>query len=135
MLNDNSNENSNKINTSNYQKKNKFACAAHFFVHFFTIVLHDYKIMPFCTTKTWNFLVKGYFLWRNCCRCSPKIVLLVFLFAFIFFTTVHLSTCWLLTFLIFFRSLWNFQVSLQMKFASFVFSSLALALSLLSTWV
>ena len=37
MINNNSNENSNKINRSNSQK-NKFASAAHFFVYFFTIV-------------------------------------------------------------------------------------------------
>ena len=35
------NENSIKINRSNEQKKYKFACAAHFFVHFFAVVLHD----------------------------------------------------------------------------------------------
>ena len=45
--------------------------------------------MPFCTTKTWNFLVTHYLLWRNCRMCSPKILLLVFLFAFIFFTAAH----------------------------------------------
>ena len=47
--------------------------------------------MPFCTTKTWNFLVTHYFLWRNCRMCSSKILLLEFLFAFMFFTAAHFS--------------------------------------------
>ena len=34
--------NGNKINRSNLSKKNKFALA-HFFVHFFAVVLHDYN--------------------------------------------------------------------------------------------
>ena len=45
--------------------------------------------IPFCKAKTWNFLVTHYFLCRNCGICSPKILLLVFLFAFIFFTAAH----------------------------------------------
>ena len=41
MLNGYSNENGIEINRSNRQKA-KFARAAHFFVHFFAVVLHDY---------------------------------------------------------------------------------------------
>ena len=41
MLNGYCNENGIKINRSNWQKT-KFARAAHFFVHFFGVVLHDY---------------------------------------------------------------------------------------------
>ena len=41
MLNGYSNESGIKINRSNRQKT-KFAHAAHFFVHFFAVVLHDY---------------------------------------------------------------------------------------------
>ena len=39
-----------------------------------------------CTTKTWNFLVIHYFLWKNCRMCSLKILLFVLLFAFFFFS-------------------------------------------------
>ena len=35
-------------------------------------------------SKTSNFLVSHYFLWRNCRMCLPNIVLPVFMFAFIF---------------------------------------------------
>ena len=33
--------------------------------------------MPFCTTKTSNFLITHYFLWRNCRMCSSKFWCLV----------------------------------------------------------
>ena len=77
-----------------------------------------------CKTKTWNVLVTHYFLCRNCRICSPKILLLVFLFAFIFslpliFTFVAVP-CWPLAFLIFLPPLWNFHVFLPTKFASCV---------------
>ena len=39
MLNDNGNKTAKKISRSNNQKNNN-ACAAHFYVHFFAIVLH-----------------------------------------------------------------------------------------------
>ena len=56
--------------------------------------------MPFCTTKTSNFLITHYFLWRNCRMCSPKILVLGFLFTFIFFHCRSFSPCWPLAFLI-----------------------------------
>ena len=42
-LNGDGNENGNKINRSNSQNK-QIARAVHFFVHFFAVVLHDYKM-------------------------------------------------------------------------------------------
>ena len=53
----------------------------------------------------------------------------------LFFHYRSFSPCWPLAFLIFLPLLWNFHVFLPTKFVSFVFISLALALSLLSTWV
>ena len=40
MLNGDGNENGNKINRSNKQKNKLFAHAAHFFVHFITVVFY-----------------------------------------------------------------------------------------------
>ena len=33
-------------NRSNHEQKSNFARAAHFFVHFFAVVLHDYNVKP-----------------------------------------------------------------------------------------
>ena len=52
MLNGDGNENGIKINRS-HQQKNKFARAAHFFSN---LPLFCTTTMPFCTTKTSNFL-------------------------------------------------------------------------------
>ena len=49
MLNDNGNKTAKKISRSNNQKNNN-ACAAHFYVHFFAIVLH----LPSKRTGAWN---------------------------------------------------------------------------------
>ena len=54
--------------------------------------------MPFCTTKTSNFLVT-HNVWRNCRMCLPKILFPVFMFAFIF--SLLLIFTWPLAFLIF----------------------------------
>ena len=59
----------------------------------------------FCTTKTSNFLVTHYFLWRNCRMCLPNILFPVFMFAFIFHCR-SFSPCWPLAFLIFSPPLW-----------------------------
>ena len=110
MLNGDGNENGIKINRCN-QQKNKFASAAHFFFLiiqkknkfvraapflfnqqkgkvartarlFFAVVLHDSTTMPFCMTKTSNFLVnQTLFLWRNC-LCLPQILFPVFMLSF-----------------------------------------------------
>jgi len=72
--------NGNKINRSNFtQKKTNLHSRTFLYI---SLRLFCTTTMPFCTTKTWNRLVTHYFLWRNCCMCSPKIFLLVFLFAF-----------------------------------------------------
>ena len=86
----------------------------------------------FCTTKTSNFLLTHYFLWRNFCMCSAKILLLVFLFTLIFSL--------LLIFTLLAACISHFLTA-TMKFSCFssneirllCFKSLALALSLLST--
>ena len=45
------------------QKKSNFARAAHFFVHFFTDVLHDYNVKLPETSQL-------HVLWRKCCTRS-----------------------------------------------------------------
>ena len=52
------------------------------------------------TTKSID-LIFAKFVWRNCRMCSPKILSLVFLFAFNFFHCRSFSPCWPLAFLIF----------------------------------
>ena len=126
MLYGDDNENGFKINRSNYKKtnctcstlflltskkqiaraahyffslaKNKFARAARFFV--FPLPLFCTTTTLFWTTKTSNFLVTHYFLWRNCRMCLPNILFPVFMFAFIFHCR-SFSPCWPLAFLIF----------------------------------
>ena len=91
MLNGDGNENGNKIgNRSNKQKNKLFAPAAHFLYISLPLRLFFTNTMPFCTTKTSNFFVTNYFLWRNCRIFSPKILVLEFLFAFIFFSGAHI---------------------------------------------
>ena len=57
------------------------------------------------TTKSID-LIFAKFVWRNCRMCSPKILSLVFLFAFNFFHCRSFSPCWPLAFLIFSPPLW-----------------------------
>ena len=56
------------------RSKYKFARAAHFFVHFFAFILHDYNV------------------WRNCRMCLPKILFPVFMFGFIIFSLPFIFT-------------------------------------------
>ena len=88
MLNGDANENGNKINGYNKQKKPNYLHVQHTFLYI-SLPLFFTNAMPFCTTKTSNFLATRYFLWRNCPMCSPKILVLEFLFTFIFFTAAH----------------------------------------------
>ena len=44
MLTGDGNEKSKKKINRAYERKKKFARAAHFFVHFFAIVLHDFNV-------------------------------------------------------------------------------------------
>ena len=77
MINNNSNENSNKINRSNSQK-NKFASATHFFVYFFTIV----NFCHFAQPKHETSLLKVSFYGgtvlcahqKFCCWCSCSLL-------------------------------------------------------------
>ena len=87
MLNDEGNENSKtstqtkkKTNTSHLQQQknnNNFARAAHFFLHFFVVVLHDYGV------KRSSYTFHG----GNVLCCHPKFSF-VFLLAF-FRTAAH----------------------------------------------
>ena len=108
MVNGNGNENGNKINTSNQQKK--IVRAAHYFyliskkkqictcstLFCLSLPLFCGTTMPFCMTKTANFLVTHYFYGG---------IIPVFMFAFIFslplIFTLLASPCWPLAFLIF----------------------------------
>ena len=67
------------------KNNNNFACAAHFFVHFFVVVLHDYN-MKLPETSLFNVL------WRKFCVCSCSL--------YIFHCCLFL-TMWPLAFLIF----------------------------------
>ena len=78
MLKGDGNKNRIKINRSNL-RKNKLARTAHFFVHFFAVVLHDLNV------KLPSYLL--FFRW-NCRVCSPKILLLGSCH-FYFFTAAH----------------------------------------------
>ena len=132
MLNGDGNENGIKINRPNRQKKKKIALEACFFVHFFAVVLHDYN--PDAVSHDLNVKLPSYtlFLWKNCRMCSPKFLLLVFLFAFIFSLPI--------IFTLLAASIYHFLTA-AMKFSCFssneirllYFQSLVLVLSLLST--
>ena len=96
---DNARERRKNNNRSNQQKSN-FARAAHFFVHFFAVVLHDHDVKRPET-----------FLWRKCCTCSRFFSLpLIF--------SLH---WWPLAFLILSPPLQNFHVVLPTKNVFFVF--------------
>ena len=74
MLTGNGNEIGKKINTSNWSKKPTLHdCAAHFLVHSFDVVLHGYIVKLHSYTSYVENVVY---------MCSPKVLLLVFLFAF-----------------------------------------------------
>ena len=100
---DNAGERRKNNNRSNQQKSN-FARAAHFFVHFFAVVLHDHNVKR----------PETFFMEEMSC---------VFSFTF-FFHCRSFSPCiagWPLAFLILSPPLQNFHVVLQTKNVSFVF--------------
>ena len=122
-------------------KENKIICTCSTLFCTFFLPLFCGTKMLFCTTKTWNFLVTYYFFMKELsyCMCSPKIVACVpghFLF---FFTAAHFH---LAGGSVLATSISHFLTA-AMKFSCFssnkiclrCFWSLALALSLLSTWV
>ena len=115
MLSGKSNENGEKtiIGQTLKPKKNNFARAAHFFVHFFAVVLHDFNVkLP---ETSWLHV-----LWRKCrtSSSSPS------------FHYRSFSPQWPLSFLIFPQPLQNFHVVFSTKFDSFVFISCSGSLSL-----
>ena len=72
MLSGDGNENSQKNSRSNYQKKNNFAPAAHFFVHFFAVVLHDGNVrLP--ETSELHVLWRKFYMW-SCSRFSLPLI-------------------------------------------------------------
>ena len=94
--------------------------------------------MPFCATKTWNFPSYTLILWKNFRMSSPKILLLLFLFAYIFplpliFTL--LGSLLTTTVSHFLTSAMKFSCLSSNEIGLRCFQSLALALSLLLTWV
>ena len=115
MLSGKGNENDGKtiIGLTLKPKKNNFARAAHFFVHFFAVVLQDFNVkLP---ETSWLHV-----LWRKCrtSSSSPS------------FHYRSFSPQWPLSFLIFSQPLQNFHVVLSTKFVSFVFISRSGSLSL-----
>ena len=96
-------------------KKNNFARAAHFFLHFFAVVLHDFNVkLPETRLVTLSLQEMSY----------------VFLFTFFSLPLIFIFLLWPLTFLIFPQPLQNFHVVFATKFDSFVFISCSGSLSL-----
>ena len=109
MLNRDRNKNSKKKIIGLIRKKNSFSLAAHFFVHFFAVVLHNYNIE-----------LPGYTFYRGNVVC-----LYVFQFT-VFFHCRSFSPWWPLAFLIFSPPLLHCHVFLLTKFVSFAFYLLLL---------
>ena len=77
---------------------------------FVSLPLFCTTTMPFCRTKKGNILVTHYVLWRNCCMCPPKIVLL-FSSSLLFFSLPLIFTGWLLAYIIFSFSHHHYEIS------------------------
>ena len=75
--------------------------------------------LPFCKTKTSNFLVTHYF-YGGIVVCAYQRVCFLCSYSLLFFHCHSFSPSWPLSFLIF--SLLNFHIFLPTKFVSFVFS-------------
>ena len=100
------NENGQKPKIGLISKKNNFAHAAHFVVHFFAVVLHDQNVkLP---EASWLHV-----LWRKCrpCCCS------------LFCHRRSFSPRWPLAFLIFSPPLQNFMLFLPQKMSPLFFLS------------
>ena len=74
MLRSEGNENGKKNSNRSNEQKSNFARAAHFFVHFFAVVLHDCNVKR--PETSWLQV-----LWRKCRTCSCSL--------FFFFTVAH----------------------------------------------
>ena len=96
-------------------KKNNFARAAHFLVHFFAVVLHDFNVK----------LPETRLVIRSLEEMSY-----VFLFTVFSLPLIFIFLLWPLAFLIFPQPLQNFHVVFSTKFDSFVFISCSGSLSL-----
>ena len=107
----------NKITKAKKENKQLGTCSTLFlYSHFFAVVLHDDNVKLPETSQL-------HVLWRKCCMWSCSL----------FFRCRSFLPWWPLAFLIFSQPLRNVHVILQTKLVFFVFLSLALALSLLST--
>ena len=96
-------------------KKNNFARAAHFFLHFCAVVLHDFNVkLPETRLVTLSLEEMSY----------------VFLFTFFSLPLIFTLVASALSFLIFPQPLQNFHVVLSTKFVSLVFISRSGSLSL-----
>ena len=89
MLNGNDKISGFKTNRSNQQKTN-CTCSTLFLLISKKQICTNLSFPSLCfarlrpCSKTSNFLVSHYFLWKNCRMCLPNIVFPVFMFAFIF---------------------------------------------------
>ena len=100
MLSGESNENGKKNSNRSNQQKSNFARAAHFFVHFFAVVLHDCNVKR--PKTSWLHV-----LWRKCGTCSCSL----FFSLSLIFTLVAASI----------PPLQNFMLFLQQKLSPFIF--------------
>ena len=83
MSNGDDNENGKKKLIGLISKQNNFVRAAHFFVHFFAVVLHDYNVKPHSKLHGLEKVVCAH--QKFCCLCS----------CFHFFFHCHsVSPCW-----------------------------------------
>ena len=117
MLSGEGNENDEKpiIDLTLKPKKNNFARAAHFFLHFCAVVLHDFNVK----------LPETRLVIRSLEEMSY-----VFLFTVFSLPLIFIFLLWPLAFLIFPQPLQNFHVVFSTKFDSFVFISRSGSLTL-----
>ena len=89
MLNGDGNESGKKTSRFNEKKNNNFVRAAHFFVHFFVVGLHDYNVKHLIYTSYVGNVVNAPRMFFYFCSCS------------LFFHCRSFSPGWPLAFLIF----------------------------------
>ena len=106
MLSGEGNENGEKTTIGLISKKATLHVQHSFFVHFFTVVLHDYNGK--LSEASWLHV-----LWKKCCTCSCSL----------FVHCRSVSPRWPLAFLIFSPPLQNFMLFLQQKMSPLFFLS------------
>ena len=106
-------------------KKKKNARAAHFFLiskkqictcstlFLSFLPLFCMTTMPFCTTKTSNFLLVTRYFYGGSVVCDYQRFRFLCSCSLLFFHCCSFSPCWPLAFLIFSPPLWNFHVFFQ----------------------